>query len=111
MHADTEADLHSPVLRGFLCAHVGRIFQLQNDPTDRPLVSDLAQYKELLWLERHSYLPVVTLALLAWLIADWPGVIVGFCWSTVAVACDVQRQLAVSPYRPTALYHRRSVRE
>lgn len=85
MHADTEADLHSPGLRGFLYAHVGWIFQLQNDPTDLALVSDLAQYKELLWLERHSYLPVVALALLTWLIAGWPGVVVGFCWSTVAV--------------------------
>jgi stearoyl-CoA desaturase (Delta-9 desaturase) len=85
MHADTEADLHSPVLHGFFYAHVGWIFEARNDPTDRALVSDLSQYKELLWLERHSYLPVVTLTLLTWLIAGWPGVIVGFCWSTVAV--------------------------
>jgi stearoyl-CoA desaturase (delta-9 desaturase) len=84
-HADTEADLHSPGLCGFLYAHVGWIFQLKNDPTDGALVSDLVQYKELLWLERHSYLPPVTLALLTWVIAGWPGVIVGFCWSTVAV--------------------------
>lgn len=85
MHADTEADLHSPVLRGFLYAHVGWIFEARNDQTDHVLVSDLAQYKELLWLERHSYLPIATLALLTWLVAGWSGVIIGFCWSTVAV--------------------------
>ncbi len=85
MHADTEADLDSPVLRGFLYAHVGWIFEARNDATDRALIRDLAQYKELFWLERHSYLPVVTLALLTWLISGWSGVVVGFCWSTVAV--------------------------
>jgi stearoyl-CoA desaturase (delta-9 desaturase) len=85
MHADTEADLHSPVLRGFLYAHVGWIFEARNDPTDLALVSDLTQYKELLWLERLSCLPMVALAFSTWLIAGWPGVIIGFCWSTVAV--------------------------
>ncbi len=28
---------------------------------------------------------MVALALLTWLVAGWPGVIIGFCWSTVAV--------------------------
>jgi stearoyl-CoA desaturase (delta-9 desaturase) len=28
MHSDTDPDLHSPVLRGFLYAHIGRIFLL-----------------------------------------------------------------------------------
>jgi stearoyl-CoA desaturase (delta-9 desaturase) len=85
MHSDTDADLHSPVLCGFLYAHVGWIFVSQNDATDYGLVRDLARYKELLWLEQHSYLPVATLAVLTWLIAGWPGLILGFCWSTVAV--------------------------
>jgi stearoyl-CoA desaturase (Delta-9 desaturase) len=85
MHSDTGADLHSPVLRGFLHAHIGWIFLLRNHATDHASVSDLAQYKELLWLERHSYLPPAALALLTWLVAGWPGLIIGFCWSTVAV--------------------------
>jgi stearoyl-CoA desaturase (delta-9 desaturase) len=85
LHSDTDADLHSPVLRGFLYAHVGWIFRPPNDTTDYKLVRDLTRYDELLWLERHSYLPVATLALLTWLIAGGPGLIIGFCWSTVAV--------------------------
>jgi stearoyl-CoA desaturase (delta-9 desaturase) len=84
-HADTDADLHSPVLRGVLYAHVGWIFLLRNDDTDYGLVSDLARFKELVWLERHSYLPLAALAFSTWLIAGWPGLIIGFCWSTVAV--------------------------
>ena len=84
-HSDTDADLHSPVLRGFFYAHIGWIFLSRNDATDYESVSDLVQYKELLWLERHSYLPPAALALLTWLVAGWSGLIIGFCWSTVAV--------------------------
>ena len=85
IHADTEADLHSPVLRGFLYAHIGWIFLSQNDATDYRFVRDLARCGELVWLEKHSYLPVAARALLTWLIAGWPGLTIGFCWSTVAV--------------------------
>ena len=85
LHSDTDADLHSPVRWGFVYAHIGWIFQSENDTTNPESVSDLAQYKELLWLDRHSYLPVAALALSTWLIAGWPGLIVGFCWSTVAI--------------------------
>src|ERR1700689_5232806 len=85
MHSDTDADPHSPILRGFLYAHVGWIFVSRNDAIDYGLVRDLARYRELRWLERHSYLPVAALAVLTWLIAGWPGLIIGFCWSTVAV--------------------------
>jgi stearoyl-CoA desaturase (delta-9 desaturase) len=85
LHADTEADLHSPVQSGFLYAHVGWVFVSRNDATDYELVRDLARYEELLWLDRHSYLPVAALAVMTWLIAGWSGLIIGFCWSTVAV--------------------------
>jgi stearoyl-CoA desaturase (Delta-9 desaturase) len=85
MHSDTNSDLHSPVLRGFLFAHVGWIFLARNNGVDNECIRDLVQYKELLWLDRHSYLPVVALALLTWLVAGWPGLVIGFCCSTVAV--------------------------
>jgi stearoyl-CoA desaturase (delta-9 desaturase) len=84
-HSDTEFDVHSPVQRGFLYAHVGWIFVPRNNDTDYAAVRDLARYKELLWLDRHPYLPAVLLAVATWLIAGWPGLVVGFCWSTVAL--------------------------
>jgi stearoyl-CoA desaturase (delta-9 desaturase) len=84
-HSDTYSDVHSPVLCGFLHAHVGWVFASRNDATDHGSVADLTQYKELLWLDRHSYLPVASLALFTWLVAGWPGLVIGFCWSTVAV--------------------------
>ena len=84
-YSDTELDVHSPVQRGFLYSHVGWIFVPRNDDTDYAIVRDLARYKELVWLDRQPYLPAAVLALATWLIAGWPGLVVGFCWSTVVL--------------------------
>jgi stearoyl-CoA desaturase (Delta-9 desaturase) len=77
--------VHSPVQRGFVYAHLGWIFVPRNDTTDYALVRDLARYPELMWLDRHPYLPAALLAVATWLIAGWPGLAIGFCWSTIAV--------------------------
>ncbi|HVC62601.1 MAG TPA: acyl-CoA desaturase [Acetobacteraceae bacterium] len=84
-YSDTELDVHSPVLRGFLYSHVGWIFVPRNSATDFAAVRDLARYKDLVWLDRHPYLPAALLAVASWMIAGWPGLVVGFCWSTVAL--------------------------
>ncbi|HUA78667.1 MAG TPA: acyl-CoA desaturase [Acetobacteraceae bacterium] len=84
-YSDTEQDVHSPILRSFLYAHVGWILVPRNEPTDLETVRDLAQYKELVWLDRNQYLAAAILAFITWLIAGLPGLVVGFCWSTVAV--------------------------
>ena len=49
------------------------------------MIRDMARYKELVWLDRHPYLPAALLALATWLIAGLPGLVVGFCWSTVVL--------------------------
>ena len=84
-YSDTELDVHSPVRRGFLYAHVGWIFVPRNNVTDHDAVRDLSRWRELLWLDRHRYLPAVLLAVATWLIAGWPGLVVGFCCSTVVL--------------------------
>jgi stearoyl-CoA desaturase (delta-9 desaturase) len=45
-------------------------------------VADIVAYPELRWLHRYEALPTVALAVLCFLIAGWPGLVVGFCWST-----------------------------
>jgi stearoyl-CoA desaturase (delta-9 desaturase) len=85
MHSDTDFDVHSPVVRSFLYAHIGWIFAARNNAIDYRLIGDLTRYKELLWLDRHSYVPLAALALVTWLIAGWSGLVIGFCVSTVAV--------------------------
>jgi len=84
-HSDTEFDVHSPRQRGFWYAHVGWIFRPQHHETDHEGVADLARYPELRWLDRHQYAPAVALGTLVWLLAGWPGLVVGFFWSTVAL--------------------------
>ncbi len=84
-YSDTELDVHSPVRRGFLYAHVGWIFVPRNNATDHDAVRDLSRWRDLLWLDRHPYMPAALLAVATWLIAGWPGLVVGFCCSTVAL--------------------------
>jgi stearoyl-CoA desaturase (Delta-9 desaturase) len=82
-HSDTALDVHSPRLSGFWYAHVGWIFTPQHHETDYAAVPDLIKYPELVWLDKHPYLPATVLAVGTWLVAGWPGLVVGFFWSTV----------------------------
>ncbi|MDF1503218.1 fatty acid desaturase [Roseisolibacter sp. H3M3-2] len=82
-HSDTEHDVHSPRHMGFWYSHVGWIFTAQHDATDFDAIPDLTKYPELMWLERHPYLPAATLALGCLALGGWPALFVGFFWSTV----------------------------
>ncbi len=82
-HSDGPGDVHSPVRRSFVYSHVGWIFSENYDKTDLSLVPDLAKYPELVWLERHPYLPAIITGFVVWLLAGWSGLVVGFLWSTV----------------------------
>jgi stearoyl-CoA desaturase (Delta-9 desaturase) len=84
-YSDTELDVHSPREHGIFYAHVGWIFAARHGGTDYQAVRDLACYPELRWLDRHPYLPATIMACVCWFIAGWPGLVVGFCWSTVVV--------------------------
>jgi stearoyl-CoA desaturase (Delta-9 desaturase) len=83
LHSDTERDVHSPRHRGFLYSHVGWIFVRRHAKTDLVKVADFARYPELMWLHRYELVPAIALGVLCWLIAGWPGLVVGFFWSTV----------------------------
>jgi stearoyl-CoA desaturase (delta-9 desaturase) len=83
LHSDTEQDVHSPRHRGFVYSHVSWIFHRQHDATDLVKVSDFASYPELMWLHKFELLPAFAIAGLCFLVAGWPGLVVGFLWSTV----------------------------
>ena len=85
LHSDTELDVHSPRHFGFFYSHVGWIFARRQNETNFSRVADLAQYPELMWLHRYELAPPFALAVLCFLLAGWPGLIVGFFCSTVAV--------------------------
>jgi stearoyl-CoA desaturase (delta-9 desaturase) len=85
LHSDTEADIHSPRHKGFTYSHIGWIFSRRNDAADLVKVADFARYPELMWLHNYELVPPAALAVLSFVIADWPGLVVGFFWSTVLV--------------------------
>ncbi len=83
--ADTEHDVHSPVLTSFAYAHVGWIFSKGHDRCDTSAVGDLTRVPELRLLHRFEIAPAILLALACFAIDGWAGLVVGFFWSTVAV--------------------------
>jgi stearoyl-CoA desaturase (Delta-9 desaturase) len=85
LHSDTQTDIHSPRHKGFIYSHLGWIFARSNDATDLFKIADLARYPELIWLHKHELVPPFVLALVCYAIGGWPGLIVGFFWSTVLV--------------------------
>lgn len=62
-HSDDEADVHSPTVRGFWWSHIGWITSARNFPTDYNEVRDLAQFPELVFLNRFDTLVPLLLAL------------------------------------------------
>lgn len=67
-HSDTEDDHHSPVIYGFLWAHVGWFLSTVNQHTDEKLVKDLTKFPELVFLNRHYKVVPILLALSLYLI-------------------------------------------
>jgi stearoyl-CoA desaturase (delta-9 desaturase) len=84
-YSDTELDHHSPRHKGFLFSHMGWIFTKRGGRPSYDGVTDLTQYPELVWLDRHEYVPAFFLGLGTWLVAGWSGLVVGFLWSTVVL--------------------------
>jgi stearoyl-CoA desaturase (Delta-9 desaturase) len=66
-------------------SHLGWIFSRRHDATDLVKIADFARYPELMWLHRYELAPAFALAIICLLIAGWPGLFVGFFWSTVFV--------------------------
>jgi stearoyl-CoA desaturase (Delta-9 desaturase) len=85
LFSDTERDVHSPRHYGFVYSHLGWIFDRRHGAANLTKIEDFARYPELMWLHRYEQVPSAALAVLCFLIAGWPGLIVGFFWSTVAV--------------------------
>jgi stearoyl-CoA desaturase (delta-9 desaturase) len=85
LHSDTADDPHSPARRGLFYSHVGWIFVRQQRAVDFTMISDFVRYPELKWLHYLELAPATIVAVLCFWMAGWPGVVVGFMWSTVLV--------------------------
>lgn len=62
LHADTENDLHSPLARSAWASHVGWFLSRESLATDRALIRNLAQYRDLQLLDRFYPVPPALLA-------------------------------------------------
>lgn len=80
---DTDRDVHSP-LRGFWWSHVGWVISRRYKATDFRAVDDLAQYPELVMLNRLQALGPWVLGGLCLAFFGWAG-FVAFAISTVAL--------------------------
>ena len=81
-YSDTERDPHSPIRWGFWHAHVGWIYD-HNQDTNYGKVKDLAKFPELVVLNKLWWIPPTLLGFGVWLALGWSGLFIGFCLSTV----------------------------
>jgi stearoyl-CoA desaturase (delta-9 desaturase) len=81
--SDTPNDIHSPARSGFFWSHMGWIMSHRNDATPLDAIKDMARFPELMWLDRHHYLPAAALGVALFLLGGWPGFVWGFLVSTV----------------------------
>ena len=72
-HADTEADIHSPLHRGFLWSHMGWFLTPRGFRTDWDVIPDLRRFPELRWLDRFDIAVPVLLAVALFALGRWLG--------------------------------------
>jgi len=82
-YADREQDVHSPWQRGFWWSHIGWILANDYDSYDPKKVADWAKFPELLWLDRHHWVPAAGYGALILALGGFPAFIWGFIISTV----------------------------
>jgi stearoyl-CoA desaturase (delta-9 desaturase) len=70
-HADTEADIHSPLHRGFLWSHMGWFLTPRGFRTDWEAIPDLRRYPELRWLDRFDIAVPILLAVGLFFFGRW----------------------------------------
>jgi stearoyl-CoA desaturase (delta-9 desaturase) len=84
-HTDTFDDVHSPSCRGFWHAHMGWFLDGSHGDPDLSNVRDLSRYPELRWLDRHTWIPLFSYAAICAWIGGVPGLLYGFCVSSLAL--------------------------
>ena len=69
--ADTPADLHSPLQRGFWWSHMGWFLTPRGFRTDWDVIPDLRRFPELRWLDRFDIAVPVLLAVGLFFLGRW----------------------------------------
>ncbi len=82
-YSDRPEDIHSPIQRGFWWSHIGWILSHDQDEPDYSRVPDLVRFPELLWLDRHEYVPTFLYAVALYFAFGPVGLFYGYFLSTV----------------------------
>jgi stearoyl-CoA desaturase (delta-9 desaturase) len=83
--SDRLDDVHSPNRRGFWWAHVGWVISNEFDDYDHKAVQEFSRYPELVWLDKHHWLPTVLFAAVVLAAGGWAGFFWGYVVSTVVL--------------------------
>lgn len=83
-HADRPGDVHSP-RDGFWWAHLGWILDSRSDDYDPRRVADFARYPELVWLDRHHWVPTAAFGTAIWAAGGVAAFVWGYLLATVAL--------------------------
>lgn len=74
-HSDTPLDVHSPARSGFWWSHVGWILSKRYDETNYDAIKDFSRFPELVWLNEHHLVPLLSGLLLAFSLGGLPGLV------------------------------------
>jgi stearoyl-CoA desaturase (delta-9 desaturase) len=75
IHSDEEADLHSPIVKGFWYSHMGWIFDPATQGYNPKKIADFGKYPELRFLDKHHWIPTAFFALLIYSVGGLLGVL------------------------------------
>jgi len=82
-YSDTPLDPHSPVQHGFWHSHFGWALDGNHGSPDLSNVRDLVRYPELVFLDKHKWIPIAVYIGACFAVAGWAGIVWGFSVSTV----------------------------
>ena len=72
--AETSGDVHSPVRRGFWWGHAGWLLSKRFDKTDYDAIKEFSRFPELVWLNEHPLVPLITSLVIALFLGGLPAV-------------------------------------
>jgi stearoyl-CoA desaturase (Delta-9 desaturase) len=81
--SDREDDVHSPWQSGFWWSHVGWVISNEHDDYDPRSVPEFDKYPELLWLNRHHWVPTTVFAVVIAFFGGWGAFMWGYVFSTI----------------------------
>lgn len=83
--SDEPEDIHSAKQRGFWYSHVGWVLSDKWVDTDFARIKDFTRFPEIVWIDKHYWLPPSVLAAVLYFLGGWNAVVWGFVISTVVL--------------------------